>query len=80
MIARDSFSLSASQNEQRDGVAGDDGIPSLSSTSHRPRSSSPETAPPPKKREIRQFCFAPSIQMLSFAYVAVICVHGTAVS
>lgn len=69
MIAQDSFSLNASQNEQLDDVTGDDGIPALSSTFHHPKSISPETAPHQRKQEILQFCFAPSIQMLSFAYM-----------
>lgn len=73
MIARDSFSLSASQNEQRNDVAGDDGIPSLSSTSHHPRSSSPETAPPQKEGFVN-FVLLPQSKCLhlrmwrSFAY------------
>lgn len=75
MIARDSFSLNASQNEQLDDVTGDDGIPALSSTPHHPRSSSPETVPHQRK----QFCFAPSIRMLSFAAVGVVCVYGATV-
>lgn len=79
MIARDSFSLNASQNEQLDDVTDDAGIPALSSTSHHPRSSSPETVPHQRKQGVLQFCFAPSIRMLSFASVGVICVYGATV-
>lgn len=78
MGAWDSFSLDESQDVQLGDVTSDDGIPALSSTTHHPKSGSPETAP--QKRRILQSCFAPSIQMLSFAYGALICMCGAVFS